>query len=68
MTRTEKRKRARAIRAKLGRFVDLQDLALQEHVRGTGRDPDYVAMNSLLFAQKELNQLVSDLQEEGYGQ
>lgn len=68
MTKTDKRKRVRVIRAKLARFNDLQDNDLREHISSTRHtNPDYVAMNNLLFAQKELNHLVNELQEEGYG-
>jgi hypothetical protein len=73
MTKTEKRRRARLVRARLARFNDLQNKDVRAYVRkpGTskvGNDLDYVAFNHLLFAQKELNSLVSDLRAEGYGQ
>ena len=73
MTKTEKLRRSRLIRRKLALFNYLQDESTKAYVRypGTnkvGSDPDYVAFNHLLFAQKELNSLVAELRAEGYGQ
>lgn len=68
MTKTEKVNRARSIRSHLARFTDLQDTALQEHAKSQGVVPEHVAMKRLLSAQKELNELIEKLQQEGYGQ
>ena len=69
MTKAEKLKRARKVRAYLARFIDLQEKSLREFVRTEhGRDPDYSALNSLLFARTELNNLIADLQRDGYGE
>ena len=68
LTKTDKRKRVRAIRAKLARFNDLQDADMQEYLRDRGRDPAYTAMNALLFAYKELADLIDQLRAEGYGE
>lgn len=69
MTKTEKVRQARSIRAHLARFTDLQESGLREHVKSEwGRNPDYSAFNRLLLAQRELNALIAKLREEGYGQ
>lgn len=73
MTKTEKLRRARQVRARLARFVDLQDKDVQAYVREKGTksvssQPDYIAMNHLLMAQKELSDMVRLLREEGFGQ
>jgi hypothetical protein len=70
MTKTERLRRARSVRAHLARFVDLQDESLRNSLRDEtpSRDPDYQAMNRLLNARHELAELVSELKEEGYGQ
>jgi hypothetical protein len=71
MTKTEKLHRVRSIRAHLAGFTNRQEKTLREHIRAEwnrDRDPDYSAMNELLFAKHELNELVSDLRKEGYGQ
>lgn len=67
MTKTEKLTRVRSVRAKLSRFIDLQDGWLQDHVKAEGKDPDYWAMNYLLRAKTELDALITDLRQQRYG-
>ena len=68
MTKTEMTRRARRVRAELARFNDLQTGHMRRFVtREWNVKPDYSAMNHLLFAQKELNDLVRQLREERYG-
>ncbi len=69
MTKTERLKQARSVRAHMARFVDLQESALQEHIRSQGdQGPEYRAMNALLAARRELNNLIDTLHGENYGQ
>ncbi len=73
MTKAEKIRRTRLIRARLAQFNTVQHTTQKILVRKSGSntiasDPDYAAMHYLLFAQKELNELVRLLREEGYGQ
>jgi hypothetical protein len=69
MTVTEKRTRARQVRADLARFVDLQGADLREWFRAErGIDPDEAAMGRLVNASKTLAALIADLQAEDYGE
>jgi len=68
MNKTQRLAKARAIRAHLARFTDLQKPALAEHVRTEfGADPEYTAMNHLHHARFELSELIASLEEQGYG-
>lgn len=57
MTKTEKRKRARAVRFALGRFIDLQDSELREYRRTNGIDPDQAEFAWLHEAKSQMDLL-----------
>lgn len=68
VTKAEKARRARVVRAHLARFIDLQKPYMREHVkREWGRDPDGAALTRLRLAQRELEALIGELEEEGRG-
>ncbi len=68
LTKAERIASARKVRAYLAKFTSFQSGHMREFIRSEwGRDPDYTAMNELLFAQRELSRLIRDLRAEGYG-
>lgn len=68
MTKTERIRRARAVRHHLALFTGWQKPGMQNFIkREWNRDPDRAALGELLTAHEVLGTLVRDLLTEGYG-